>query len=170
MTHYDAHAAELSQLLHDQHDYIADLIQQASARAGMLITGLSVDYVVCHTDAHAGNVLLADDAFYLVDWDAPLLALRERDLMFIGGGQGFIGVTPDEEWARFFSGYGDIAINMTALQYYRFERIITDMVLYCDDLLLTACGGANRGQALHNIKANFATGGTIERAYAALPI
>ncbi len=29
----------------------------------------------------------ANDALYIVDWDNPILAPKERDLMFIGGGQ-----------------------------------------------------------------------------------
>ncbi len=42
--------------------------------------------VLCHTDIHPGNLLLgANDALYIVDWDNPVLAPRERDLMLIGG-------------------------------------------------------------------------------------
>jgi spectinomycin phosphotransferase len=36
---------------------------------------------------HAGNVVVgADNELTIVDWDEPILAPKERDLMFIGGG------------------------------------------------------------------------------------
>jgi hypothetical protein len=43
---------------------------------------------LCHSDIHAGNILIdVNDDFYIVDWDNPILAPKEHDLMFIGGGQ-----------------------------------------------------------------------------------
>ena len=45
------------------------------------------DFIVCHFDIHAGNILIDDDgSLYIVDWDDPILAPKERDLMYIGGG------------------------------------------------------------------------------------
>ena len=44
-------------------------------------------YVLCHSDIHVGNVLVVNEDFiYLIDWDEPMLAPKERDLMFIGAG------------------------------------------------------------------------------------
>ena len=44
-------------------------------------------FVLCHSDIHGGNILIADTGeLYVVDWDDPILAPKERDLMFIGGG------------------------------------------------------------------------------------
>ena len=42
-------------------------------------------FVLCHSDLHAGNVLLRGEELYIVDWDNPLFAPKERDLMFFGG-------------------------------------------------------------------------------------
>ena len=57
------------------------LAEKMGGRAGAL--------VLCHSDLHAGNVLIgADDALTVVDWDNPVFAPKERDLMFIGGGIG----------------------------------------------------------------------------------
>jgi spectinomycin phosphotransferase len=47
-----------------------------------------------------------DGFVYNVDWDHPNLAPKERDLMFIGGAQGFIGHAPQEEETLFYLGYG----------------------------------------------------------------
>ena len=45
---------------------------------------------MCHKDIHGGNILIRTDGqppvLYILDWDDPILAPKERDLMFIGGG------------------------------------------------------------------------------------
>jgi spectinomycin phosphotransferase len=61
-----------------------------------------------------------------VDWDEPILAPKERDLLFIGGGVG--GIWNTEEEARwFYQGYGPTEIDLLALSYYRYERIVVDI-------------------------------------------
>ena len=46
-------------------------------------------FVLCHADVHPGNLLLPpDSSLYLVDWDNPIFAPKERDLMSIGAGMG----------------------------------------------------------------------------------
>lgn len=109
--------------------------------------------VLCHTDLHPGNLLITDNGgFYIVDWDAPLLAPRERDLMFIGAGQGFTSVTAEEEMRWFYAGYGEVAINTDLLRYYHLARMIEDMALFCDDLLGGAAQGADRAASLRYLK------------------
>lgn len=123
-------------------------------------------YIVCHSDLHAGNILIdANDAFYIVDWDNPILAPKERDLMFIGGGQGFAGHSAQEEENLFYRGYGQTQIEPSALAYYRYERIIQDLAVYCEQIFLTNEGGQDRAQALQYLVSNFLPNGTIEIAY-----
>lgn len=122
--------------------------------------------VVCHADLHAGNLLISADRFYIVDWDDPVLAPKERDLMFIGGGQGFAGHAPEEEERLFYRGYGQVQVDPVALAYYRCERIIQDIAVYCDELTRQTGSAEDREQSLHYLTANFAPGGTLERAYA----
>ena len=126
------------------------------------------DFVVCHSDIHAGNLLINQRGHvYIVDWDNPILAPKERDLMFIGGGQGFIGCTAEEEQQYFYRGYGHTNIHSTALAYYRYVRIIEDLVLYCEQIFLARDSHEERQQSFQYVKANFQPGGTLERAYAA---
>jgi spectinomycin phosphotransferase len=82
-----------------------------------------LEYVLCHSDIHAGNILMeATGALYIVDWDNPILAPKERDLMSIGGGQ-FGNVHTAQEEALFYRGYGQTQIDPVALAYYRYERL-----------------------------------------------
>jgi len=58
-------------------------------------------FVLCHSDIHGGNVLMdRNDVIYMVDWDDPIMAPKERDLMFIGGGVANVWNKPHEE--KFF--------------------------------------------------------------------
>ena len=161
----DPVAVKVAKLLREQHTVIRDLLQRAEALAARMQAQAN-EYVLCHTDAHAGNILVDEHgALYIADWDAPLLAPKERDLMFIGGAQGFRGVTPQEEEKQFYRGYGETQIDTAALAYYRFERIIQDIAAFCEQLLDTTEGGDDREQSFGYLASNFEPGSTIECAY-----
>ena len=71
--------------------------------------------------------LVADDGrIFLVDWDGPMLAPRERDLLFIIGGGITRKVEPQEQ-AWFFETYGEVEVDREAIVYYRYERLLEDI-------------------------------------------
>ena len=124
----------------------------------------SLNLVLCHTDIHGGNILITnEDQFYIVDWDAPLLAPKERDLMFIGGGIDTIWKSKHDE-SIFYDGYGKTDIDFTVMAYYRYERVIEDLAAYAEQLLSTDEGGADREEAYRRFTGNFEPGQTIEIA------
>lgn len=99
------------------------------------IKSKKIDFVICHSDIHAGNLLIQDDGkMFIVDWDSPVMAPKERDLMFIGGGVGNAWNNPDEV-ESFYLGYGMTIIDKEVLYYYRCDRIIEDIVVYYQDLV-----------------------------------
>jgi spectinomycin phosphotransferase len=100
-----------------------------------------------------------------VDWDHPNLAPKERDLMFIGGAQGFTGHTPPEEETLFYRGYGQTQVDPIALAYYRYERIVEDIAVICEQILSTMDGGKDREQFLQYLQSNFLPNNTIDIAY-----
>lgn len=125
----------------------------------------SSKFVLCHSDIHGGNVLLNGDAFYIVDWDEPMMAPKERDLMFIGGGVGNVWNNPHEE-ALFYESYGKTDINTTILTYYRHERIVQDIAEYAQQLLLTTTGGgADRRVMFKHFMDMFELRGVVEIAF-----
>ncbi len=106
-------------------------------------------FVVCHSDIHAGNLIITDHSVNIVDWDEPLMAPKERDLMFIGGGVGNVWNNQYEE-ELFYQGYGEIIINKEILAYYRHERIIQDIVEYFQSLILEPISDSKTEQILYN--------------------
>ena len=126
----------------------------------------SPEYVLCHADIHAWNLLVdGSGALYLVDWDTLTFAPEERDLMFVGAAIGNTGYPPQEEERLFYHGYGPARLNQGAMAYYRYERIIEDIAVYCQQIFLSEGGGQDREPALDSVRSNFLPGGTLERAY-----
>jgi spectinomycin phosphotransferase len=85
--------------------------------------------VVCHADIHPGNLLADGDDLRVVDWDAPIRAPRERDLMFVFGADfGEHPINARRE-ALFRAGYGPLDLDDALLRYYRLERRLDDVAL-----------------------------------------
>ncbi len=160
----DPVALELAAFLLSRRVEILDLVRRAEQLAESLARE-PLELVLCHADVHASNVLVdGRDTLYIVDWDDPALTPKERDLMFIGGAQGFVGYNAQEEEALFYQGYGSVTINPRALAYYRYERIIEDIALFCEQLLSSNEGGQDRAQSLRYLVSNFLPDGTIDAA------
>jgi len=114
--------------------------------------------VPCHSDIHAANLLLASDgALAIVDWDEPILAPPERDLVFIGGGYYGNRCAPEQEEALFRKGYGDVAIDRGVVASYRCERVVEDLVLHWEEATADSLG---------RVAAILASGGSLARALA----
>ena len=124
-------------------------------------------FVLCHTDLHAGNVLLsADDDrdLAIVDWDAPIFAPKERDLMFVGGGIGAIWDSAREE-ALFYQGYGATEIDPVALSYYRYERIVEDVAAYGEQIFEAQGSVEDREHGLVGTMGQFRPGRVVDIAH-----
>ncbi len=157
-------AAQLAALLRAKRDIIDDLILRAE-QLGKALQTRSLEYVLCHADIHAANLLIDGDTLYIVDWDTLILAPKERDLMFVGAGLDDVWRSAREQ-ALFYQGYGATEIDPIALAYYRYERIVEDIAAYCQQLLLTDQGGQDREEGLRQLVSQFQPGNVIEVAYA----
>ncbi len=93
----------------------------------------SKPYVICHADLHPGN-LLRDRAghVFVVDWDDVMLSPRERDFIFVGEP----GDAAGNSGSPFFQGYGETEVDWILLTYYRYERLIQDLIENARQVLL----------------------------------
>jgi spectinomycin phosphotransferase len=145
-------AARLAAFLQSKRDEVAFLVERAN-QLGLALQSRPLDFVLCHSDMHAGNLLLTPGGdLYIVDWDNPTFAPKERDLALIGGSTIWHSA---RETALFYEGYGQAAVDPAALAYFRYERIIQDIAAFCEQLLQTDAGGADREQALRYLTSSF---------------
>jgi spectinomycin phosphotransferase len=161
----DPVAAHLARLLQTKHATIHHLVARAEQLASLLVHR-PLECCLCHGDIHAGNVLVdTTNRLYLVDWDTLIMAPKERDLMCIGGGIGGRW-NRDHEVGWFYQGYGQATINLTALTYYRYERIVQDIAVTCEQLLGTSEGGDDRVAMLDQFASQFEPNNVVDMAYA----
>lgn len=167
-TFSDPISAQLAGLMRAQRNVIEALIRRAEARRGTLLDN-SPAFVPCHADIHGGNVLIEPNGhLHVVDWDTLLFAPKERDLMFIGGGigKGWDGARGIDQ---FYQGYGSTDIDLAGIAYYRYVRILEDIVVYCEQILESDPGSPDRDQGLISVSSNFLPNETIEIALRADP-
>jgi spectinomycin phosphotransferase len=125
----------------------------------------TLTYVFVHADLHAAN-LLRDPAgrVFVLDWDEVMLAPRERDFIFIR----------EPHAQAFWEGYGwqaheaNAAIDWTALTYFRWERVIQDLIEEAQQVLFRGDVGEDaQALAAQRFAATFAPGSNVEAAFAA---
>ncbi len=149
----------------NEHRIVIDRLLNRAEYLSQMIKGQSPEFVLCHSDIHAGNVLIDErGAIYIVDWDEPIMAPKECDLMFIDGGVANVWNNPREE-ELFYKGYGNTNINRVILAYYRHERIVKDIVEYGQALLLTSDGGENRLEMYKQFIDMFEPNGVVDIAF-----
>jgi spectinomycin phosphotransferase len=160
-TFNDPTAAKLAAVMQEKRGDITRLVARGDA-LGAALQARSLEFVLCHCDVHAGNLLIgADGALYLVDWDNPGFAPKERDLNLVGG----CATWPGPKEALFYQGYGQTEIDRMALAYYRCEHAIQDIAAYCQQLLLTDAGGEDREQGFRYFASSFLPDHEIEMAF-----
>lgn len=156
----DPIAIRLAVFLHSRRSQILNLIHRTESLEKFL-KGQPRSFVLCHADIHPGNLLISSDDFFIVDWDDPMLAPIERDLMFIGAG--ISGKRHgNREASLFFQGYGHVKIDPIALRYFRCARIIEDLAVECALILSAEAGDQDREQSFKYLRSNFSPGGEIE--------
>jgi spectinomycin phosphotransferase len=162
----DSIAAELAGFWRARQGQIYDLM----ARTLALVRKLHDEpreFVLCHSDIHTANVLVEDSgALHIVDWDQPLFAPKERDLMFYGAGLG--SATGGATEARcFYEGYGATKIDRLAFAYYRYGWVMQDWVANADEVLsYDDLGEKTRRNSVRKFIQMFDSGNIVDVSYA----
>jgi spectinomycin phosphotransferase len=145
----------------------ASRIAEVLARAeelGALLRERTFERVLCHADIHTANILVAEHgSIFLVDWDDPLIAPRERDLLFVIGGRVGRVVQPSEE-SQFFDGYGQVEVDRDAIVYYRYERVLEDLVELARSVLQGDLSEAACEEQVDLVERSFAKDSLLETA------
>ena len=151
------------EVLKEKKEVIECLLNRAE-RLSKKLANQQFTFVLCHSDLHAGNLLLEKEGrFYLIDWDDPIMAPKERDLMFIGGGVGNVWNQSHEE-ILFYEGYGKTVLNLVLLAYYRHERILEDIAVYTEELLLKKGNNKDRTEMYSQFIGMFEPHGVVDVA------
>jgi spectinomycin phosphotransferase len=157
---FDSVALATTQLINGQLSTIHLLIDHAS-RLSYEAEKYNQDFVLCHGDLHGGNIFIDQKGkIFIIDWDQPILAPKERDLMFIGGGIGNVWNKPSEQ-ELFYNGYGPVTINVHLLAYYRVNRILEDIAIYCQLLLQNTDSELDRDQCYQELTSQFDNDGVV---------
>lgn len=108
---------------------IRQLISKADELRSEVLTK-SLPQVVCHADVHPWNLLVSQEGkIYVVDWeDGPLIAPRERDLIFFVRTE-FWSPVEERQESLLLEGYGDTEIDRAAVSYFQLERVIEDLAV-----------------------------------------
>jgi len=153
---------ELSRLWLAHVDEITGIVERAEL-LGSMLRRRSSHFVLCHADIHTANLIVAPDGqLHVVDWDQPIYAPKERDLMFVVGPD----ATATREETLFFIGYGETEIDALALAYYRAEWCAQEFVDFAKRVfLLDDVGDETKADSVRGFEQLFAPGDVVEVAH-----
>lgn len=136
----------------------------ALERLGRALRGRELPLVVCHADLHPANLLRDQQGrVFVIDWDEAMLAPRERDFIFIRSAVDDSEVLPGSQ--AFFQGYGQTEIDWAVLTYFRYERVVQDLISCAEEVLLRSdVSEEAKMEAAQLFQSVLADGGEIEAA------
>jgi spectinomycin phosphotransferase len=153
---------QLAAYWNDHRREIATIVDRA-VQLGCMLQGKPLDFVLCHADIHTANLLLdAQGKLFIVDWDQPVLAPEERDLMYVTVGD---FVTDEREEALFFQGYGKTDVDPLTMAYYRYEHVMEDLAAFAERVFSVDASDETKQDSLAWFVAQFRPGGGVEAAH-----
>ena len=109
------------------HQSIIQMVVTSLEKLAEELQSRSLPYVICHADLHPANLLRdASGHVFVIDWDEVMLAPKERDFLFVKESSAESEALPGTP--TFFQGYGQTDIDWVALTYFRYERVVQDLI------------------------------------------
>jgi spectinomycin phosphotransferase len=164
----DPYQNELAAFWNERRAEIQHLVDRAQA-LGRALQAAPPEFVLCHADIHTANLLLdADGRLCVIDWDQPIMAPKERDLLFVVDTPiGLLEAKPRQE-GLFFKGYGATEVDWLALAYYRYEWAVQDIGGFAELVFLHEdASEETKAEALSISRYLFQPGKIVAAAYAA---
>lgn len=144
-----------------------DAIMRRTSALGQLLREARRPLVLCHADIHTANILVdVRGGLHVVDWDQPIFAPKERDLMFVSGAGAGLPVESHQH-ALFMHGYGasEADIDWLALAYYRYLWVVQDVGDYAwRAFILDDIGEDARAAAVRELPRLFEPGNIVDAA------
>jgi spectinomycin phosphotransferase len=162
---HDELAAPVAAFLDERRSEMRVLLDR-TRELGRALRGQRSERFLCHSDLHLNNVMVdTQERLHLVDWDQPILAPRECDLMLLSG-TAFGGFAEGSaEQAAFLAGYGPVSVNPVAMAYYYHERVTTDLGAFAHELYwLPDADDETRRAAAHWLRVIFEPGRSADAA------
>lgn len=145
---------ELIKFWKTKHEEIGKILTRTE-ELGNRLQAKRLEFVLCHTDIHTANLLIdTSGKLFVVDWDNPMLAPKERDLMFI-----------DSKEQLFYQGYGQTEVNRPVLVYYRYEWVIQEISDYANRVFSNEFGEETKHHALQGFLELFETDNVVNAAH-----
>lgn len=161
------HKQKLGLFWRERVDEIEYILARTRA-IGQAAKARKLPFVLCHSDIHTANILVSPAGeLFVVDWDQPIYAPKERDLSFYVGDDR----TNPAHLAPLFQGYGPYDIDPWALAYYRYEWVVQEIAEYGERVFLADnIGDETRADAVEGFMQLFAPGDVVAAAYALEPL
>jgi spectinomycin phosphotransferase len=163
---YDSPAEkELAAFWRARHEEIGRILARTE-ELGRQLQQRPAPFVLCHADIHVANLLLDQTGrLYVIDWDQPMLAPKERDLVYILDAAIGQVVTGPREEALFFQGYRNTDVDPLALTYYRYDWVVQDLGSYAEQALFNPeVSEASKQDAAEGLFVLFRPGSSVEGA------
>jgi spectinomycin phosphotransferase len=157
----DPFARELANFWKEKHTEIGAIVDRAKV-LGNSLQNKHLTRMLCHADIHTANILVDETGqLHIVDWDQPVIAPKERDLMFAIEGTA-------EEVAAFFQGYGTAQIDPVVLAYYRYEWVVQELGDFGERVFFAEDGGEEtKRDSVRGFRQLFDAGDVVEAARSA---
>ncbi len=160
----DAIFQEMAKYWQKQKEVI-DSIKDKADYLGRKLSKREHKFVLCHADIHTNNLIITSDGLSIVDWDETVLALKERDLMFVLGGGISRALVSTQGENLFLKGYGDTEVDSLAIAYYRYAWAINDISEFGMQIISRPdLGKACRNEALEAFMSLFMPGNIVMQA------
>lgn len=134
---------QMATLINDNKQSIEPWLEEFEQLQAQMTQKDTADFVVCHGDPSAGNIVVTPDGqVVLIDWDTLCHAPPERDLFYLHAQNGAL-----DGYQRLI---GDYTLDEEAMRYYRLHWTLQEILEYGERTLYTEQSAA---QSDHDVAA-----------------